>query len=196
MPKNTYKDLKSLRTNERGTTADIPLALFTLLFALVLPLADLIGMVTGASLAFMITQESAMHAVSKRTFEDALLSVNEVAEQYEKSSVSKFIRMKPIGGYKANGTDLYVVAANYRTDVSERYGPNKPFPFSIDPSTYLYQYSVSTDYQVGPIVDLSFVPLFAETPGLGKPAVFRFTASRTIEDPTGLEADLPKKNQP
>jgi len=191
MTNSTHKHLKS----QRGTTADIPLALFTLLFALVLPLADIIGLVTGAGLSFMLTQESATRAVSQRKFEDALLSVNELAAQALKSSVCKFIRMKPVGGYKDNGIDLYVVAANYRTDVSQRFGPNKPIEVAIDPSTFLYRYSVTAIYQVGPIVDLSFVPLFAETPGLGKPAVFRFTAARTIEDPAFLETDL-KANLP
>jgi hypothetical protein len=188
MTNSAYKHHKS----QRGTTADIPLALFTLLFALVLPLADLIGLVTGASLIYMLTQDSAAHAVSRQKFEDALLSINEMAVQLQKSSISKFVRMKPIGGYKGNGIDLYVVAANYRTDVTQRFGPNQPFPVAIDPSTFLYQYSVTANYQVGPIVDLSFVPLLGDAPGLGKPALFRFTATRPIEDPSGLEADSPK----
>lgn len=159
-----------------------------LLIFVVFPLINLMAVATGYGVAFLITNQAARQAASQPTFNDALAAMLNESGTLAQWGISRFAKLKPVGGYQGSGTDLYILATNYSTSQMTRIGPNKPVPPPVDSSTFVYEYCVPGTFDVGPMVDMSSVPFLGTVPGLGPPARICTTSDRVVEHPEGLGA--------
>jgi hypothetical protein len=175
-----------LRGNS-GNIAEFPLAMYCFLLVVVFPMIDLVGLATGFATIYLSTNECATRAANQRRYADSLDGMEQTAQQFLKTGMADFARMKPIGGYSNCGAALYIDASNYRTNSLQSYGPNTPVPPPIDLSNFLYECRVNSSFEVGPTIDLSFLPGLGSVPGLGKPAILNMSASKQAEYPIGLE---------
>jgi hypothetical protein len=174
-----------------STLAELPLTLTILVFFVVMPMIDLVGLATGACTAYLLAHETASRASQQRRYADAVDSIQTTAASFNQTGFSHFAKMVPVGGYGGSGVDLYVDASNYRTNMTNRFGPNSPVPAPIDLSSWVYECTTQATFEIGPTIDLSFVPLLGLVPGLGKPALLTYCASRAAEHATGLEQSAP-----
>jgi uncharacterized membrane protein len=174
-----------------STLAELPLTLTILIFFVVMPLIDLVGLATGACTAYLLAHETASRASQQRRYADAVDSIQTTAATFNQSGLSRFAKMVPVGGYGGSGVDLYVDASNFRTNMTNRFGPNSPVPAPIDLSSWVYECTTQATFEIGPTIDLSFVPFLGLVPGLGKPALLTYYASRAAEHATGLEQSAP-----
>jgi hypothetical protein len=179
------------KRSNAGHITEFPLSLYILLLIVVFPIVDLVGLVTGSAIICLTAHQAASRAANQRRYADSLDVMQQSANDFLKTGFAEFARLHPTGGFGNCGANLYIDACNYQTNAIQAYGPNTPLPPPADTSTYVYECRVQTAYEVGPTVDLSFMPGLSAVPGLGKPAVINFSASRDAEYPTGLAAALP-----
>jgi len=172
--------------DKRGNLSEYPVALMVLLLIIVVPLIDLLGVVTGSCVACLIAHQASSRAADHQLYTTALSTMQTEATNLLSTGFAAFARMRPVGGYQGSGADLYILESNYRSGGTKSYGPNLPVETTIDPSTCLYECNVQAQYQVGPTVSLASMPFIGDVPGLGKPALIRFAASRAAEYPMGL----------
>jgi hypothetical protein len=165
---------------------EFPFALFLLFLVIAFPLIDLLGLASGAATAVLVAHQAAARAASHQRYDTALSAMTTEAQNLLGSGFAAFAKMKPVGGNKQSGADLYVVATNYRSAGINVYGPNKPVTTNIDPSTCLYECNVKTNYEIGPTISMAGIPYIGTVPGLGRPAQIKIEASRAAEYPMGL----------
>jgi hypothetical protein len=174
-----------------GHIAEFPLTLYILFFIVVFPCIDLVGLATGLTTICLLAHESASRAANQRKYSDSLNGMEQTTMTFLTQGFAKFAKLKPVGGYVGMGTDLYVDAINFRNNKRMPFGPNTAVTPPVDVSNCVYECRVVAHYEVGPVLDLSFVPLLGMVPGIGKPVLFNFSASRAAEYPMGLEAYMP-----
>ncbi|CAN5698735.1 hypothetical protein BH10CYA1_BH10CYA1_05170 [soil metagenome] len=178
--------VKYLDRSRKGNMSELPIALLMLMILLAFPLINLLGLVTGTSIACLIAHQAASRAASHQTYDSALTAMENEASNLINTGFANFAHMNPIRGYSGTGADLYVVASNYRTGGTKTFGPNEAVQDVIDPSSWLYECNVRVKYEIGPVISMASAPFIGEIPGLGKPVVITFEASRSAEYPTGL----------
>lgn len=177
-----------------SSLTELPLALTILFLFVFVPMLDLFGLATGAATAYLLAHEAASRASQQRRYVDAVKSLQSTSAAFNQTGLSKFAKMVPVGGYGGCGVDLYIDASNYRSGILKRFGPNLPVPPPIDVFSWVYECTTQATFEIGPIIDLSFLPLLGSVPGLGKPAVLTYWASRAAEHASGLEQAAPQGN--
>jgi len=175
-----------LTRNQSGNMSELPIALFMLLILLAFPFINLIGLATGASVAYLIAHQAATRAASHQRYDRALKEMGNEANNLLNTGFAAFAHLKPVGGFADSGADLYILATNYRSGGIKTFGPNQPVSEVIDPSTFLYECNVRVKYEVGPVISMAGAPFINEIPALGRPATLTFEDSRAAEYPVGL----------
>lgn len=170
-----------------GHIAEFPLTLYILFFVVVFPCINLVGLATGLTTICLLAHESASRAANQRKYSDALNGMEQTTLTFLTQGFAKFAGLKPVGGYVGAGTDLFVDAINFRNNKRTTFGPNTAVTPPVDVSNTVYECRVVASYEVGPVINLSFLPLLGMVPGIGKPVPFNFSASRAAEYPMGLE---------
>lgn len=171
------------RRADGNTMIELPLLLATLLVLFVFPLIDLCCLACGAACGYLMSQQAAKVAAVQESYPDALAQMSSTAQNFYGSGISRAWNMVPVGGYQGCGADLFVNATNYRGGSSVIYGPDKPMPGVVDPTSYIYEYSVHTQVRIAPMINLHGVPVLGAVPGLGQPALLGFSVSRMVEHP-------------
>ncbi len=178
------------RRSSRGNVIRFSITLWIFLLLISVPLLELFGLASGATLLYMAAQDAASSAAKARKYEDCLTAmVSSVNHFVINGTWSKLIKMRPIGGYKGSGADLSVVASSFVGGKINHIGDlNLPVPKSIqiDTSVNVYECTVQLNFQVDPLLNLSAIPLIGAIPGLGAPLILSFSASKTSEYPRGL----------
>lgn len=162
-------------------------SIFILLFFVVFPLINLMGLVVGNAVCNLVTNQAASLAAAQPTFNDALAAMANESGMMFQSGFARFVKLRPVSGFTNIGTDLYIHATNYTSNQVTKYGPNVPLPPPVDTSTFVYEYQVQGSFDVGPIVNMSSMPFIGGIPGLGAPARFTTSAMRLVEHPQGLD---------
>jgi hypothetical protein len=158
----------------------------SVLFCVILPLMNLIGLACGAANAYFITVESASAAAVARDFPTALSAMVSRAN-WLSARFGPWWKVKPVGGLNGCGIDLYIVAVNCYSKSVSAFGPNCQMPEPVDPSTYIYEFQTLGTFDVGPLMNLSSLPYVGNLPILTQPARLTFTGDRAVENPKILE---------
>lgn len=166
--------------------SEFPLTVLILFLLMVFPLINLSGLAVGAATECLIAHQCATRAAALQNYGSALAAMNDEAQRMFSSGFAAFAHLKPVGGYKGCGVELWTVVTNYHTGQVQNFGPNQPLTGGIDPSTYLYEFNAKVSCQVGPVINMSSLPWIGDVPGLGKPATLNFDAARAAEYPVGL----------
>lgn len=150
------------------------------------PMLDLALLSTGAAIVYLTNQQTSVRASGQPRYNDALNSVFLQGSELNASALATFARVKPVGGYKNCGTDLYIQVSNYLSGTRSAIGPNTPMPPPVDTTSNIYEYMAESTYEVGPFISLKSVPFIGNIPGLGLPATIKFANHRVVEHPEGL----------
>ncbi|HEY9788407.1 MAG TPA: hypothetical protein V6D17_23665 [Candidatus Obscuribacterales bacterium] len=168
-----------------GTIAELPLVLFILFCLILLPSINLLALGAASSAACLLAHQEASQAAVQVNYRRALAEVQREADGLCRSGFARLLKLTPVSGYMGCGSDLYVQATNYNTGAISLSGANQP-PSVVDTSSNVYEYMVSSTYEVSPFVNLSSVPGLANVPALGKPARIHFSAHRAVEHALNL----------
>ncbi|MDR3616457.1 MAG: hypothetical protein P4L53_23050 [Candidatus Obscuribacterales bacterium] len=183
--KGAKKNKLGVRSSS-GNMAEFPLVIYVSIILFTVPIIDLLGVATGMSAVCLVAHESASRAADQRRYADSLSGAQQSATAFLGSGIAKFARMKPIGGYQNSGINLFIDASSIAGSM-QTFGPNTPLTVPVDTSANVYQCRIDASYEIGPTIPMSFVPVLADVPGLGKPLTVSFNANRTAEYPNGLE---------
>lgn len=180
-----------MRNSNGHSLAELAIVCLMLFFLAVFPLIDLLGVAVSAAGLMLLAHQTASSAASRQKFDEALSAVNEECTSFLSNGFAKFMRMKPVAGYKQCGTDLYINVTDFHTGLTTLVGPNKPLPSAPDALTNVYEYTAKSTYEVGPLISLGSIYLLDQIPGLGKPATLTFSASRAVEHLNGMLVNTP-----
>lgn len=185
--KNGLRSIANKR--RRGSLLEIVPSIMILLFFVVFPLINLTGLVVGNAVCHLVTNQAASLAAAQPKYKGSLSEMSNESSNMYQTGFAKFVRLRPVNGFGGLGTDLYIHATNYMSNKVTKYGPNSPLPPPVDTATYVYEYQVQGEFDVGPIVNMSSMPFIGTIPGLGPPARLTTSAMRLVEHPEGLSND-------
>jgi hypothetical protein len=166
--------------------AEFAPALFIFFLIILFPLIDLMGLAVGSATITLLARQAAVRAANASNYDEACDNVQTEAVSMTNSGFGKFAKLKPMGGAKGCGVDLYVKRTDITTNATDACGPNQECPAPIDSTKYIYEYSTSATFGVGPFVNLSSVPFIGNVPGIGQPAVMTMVYHMAVENPSGL----------
>ncbi len=175
------------RRKARGSVAETPLLMLVLFAIFAFPLIDLISLALAYGTVWFVAFQSASVASTQTDFKSSLSALVRKASDFNGNGFINMLKMTPIAGYNATGTDLYIEAVDFMdASKSETIGPNKPVPPPVDLTNRFYEISAESTYQVKPFIDLGSVPLLSYVQGLGSPITFTAKVKRCAEFPQGL----------
>lgn len=175
------------RRSAEGNMSEFSIALYVFLLIIAFPLIDLLAVASGAAVMLLGANQVATTVSAQRRFPDCLASMQSETNSYLSGNFAKFMKLQPVGGYLNSGSDLYIDSSSFVGSSTNRIGPNAPVPPPIDTSANIYECTVQMKCQVGPLVNLSFVPFLGNVPGLSVPALLTLSSSKAVEYPRGLE---------
>ncbi|HEY9760647.1 MAG TPA: hypothetical protein V6C97_36145 [Oculatellaceae cyanobacterium] len=177
------------RRNNRsmaGTTSlELVLFTFALITFIVLPIADMLADVAGCGLAQQTTEQITQITTSAASLEKVLDTLVSCSAQVLGSPAAGWLKLKPNGGYKNCGADLYLVETNIYTGAA-RYYPVDNIPGKLDRADNNYECCVQTKFQVGPFLELKYLPI----EGFSKPLNLHFSAYKPFEQLDSLVASV------
>lgn len=153
------------------------------LILVIFPAIDLIGLATGAATMCLMARQCATRASTATSLSGALSAMKQEAGTMTQSGFGQFSRLSPLRGFENSGADLFIKQTNIHTSTVTNHGPNSPLPRPIDTASNIYEAAVNLHYNVGPLLDLSFLPGMQDVPALGKPAELTFVWERALEHP-------------
>ncbi|MBS1990647.1 MAG: hypothetical protein JSS86_02155 [Cyanobacteria bacterium SZAS LIN-2] len=181
------------KLRDRGASvAEFGPVLVIFVLIIIIPLLNLLAFATGYACVSSTCQSCAADAANSTTFEEALVNVKKRARALVESSLGQFARVKPVGGYQDCGVDVYIATTKLSDPNSGHfYGPNTGLPANVtaDAATYIYEYTVRSSFAVGPLMDLSAVPLVGALPLIGKPVTLSNQANRAAEHTDALNGN-------
>ncbi len=173
------------RRNQVGSAAEFAPVLFVFFMMVLFPLINLIGYGTACATVSFIGTNCAQAAQNASSFGDALNSVETMSNNLLNSGFGKFANLKPVGGYKNCGVDLYLIEIDYSNNTRVTHGPNTGLPSNYD-TAKIYEYQARCNYQIAPFLNLSGVPGIGSVPIVGKPSSMAYNSCRSSEHPEGL----------
>lgn len=181
-----------IRKRARANTNEFVLCLSVFFLLIVVPLIDLLGLASGLATLCLLTHQAVSKASVQNRHSKALSALESEADAITDSGFGRFARLVPIEGYRNCGVDLFVTATNCKDQSTQTSNANQLLSGLIDPSTYVYEYTARSVFDVGPIVSLKAIPMLDQVPGLGRPATVSFSANRVIEH---LDAISPERGR-
>jgi hypothetical protein len=179
------RNSKLVRRSQVGSIAEFAPVLFIFFMMILFPLINLIGYGTACATVGFIGTNCAQAAQNASSFGDALNAVETMSNNLLNSGFGRFANLKPVGGYKGCGVDLYLIEIDYTNNNRVTYGPNTGLPSNYD-SAKIYEYQARCNYQIMPFLNLSGVPGIGSVPIVGKPSAMAYNSCRSSEHPEGL----------
>lgn len=182
----TPKPRLTRRSSGAASVAEFGPVLFIFLLIVLFPLINLIGYGAGVATVGLITTQAGVAAQNSLTYSQALTDVESTVTAMTNSGFGKFARLRPVNGYNGCGADVYVIVTNFKTKQSQTYGPNTPYPGTIDESNYIYEYYINTNFRLDPFLNLSGLPFIGNVPIVGASSALTWNINRNAEHPDGL----------
>lgn len=180
-----YLFRNSCRSRVGYAMVEFPGILFCFFMFVLFPLLNLVMFTGSFATLMMFSNQIASRSACSRNFDEAISVAETEADHLVKSDFAKFASLKPVGGVKGHGVNLFTTVTNFSDKNALTYGPNTPVPPPIDLARNTYEVVAQVCYDVGPVLDLSCVPVIADVPLLGCPARLSFSAHRALEHPDG-----------
>jgi hypothetical protein len=177
--------IKCNRETNGATLVEFAVSLFVFVLLFLLPMLNVISYLIGTSLGIYLCSQAASAAAHSTRFSDALLAVSRCEQQTEGGFLGSLIKLKPMAE-KKQACDLYVTVTDVAAKSEKRFGPNIPYKAATAPSTKIYEYTISANFNVGPLFNLKAIPLVSEIPVAVKEAAFSCSSSVQCENPDGL----------
>lgn len=174
--------MKILHRNQRGNLSEMPVAMIVFFLFIVFPFLNLVFYAAAVATVAFITTQCASAAAAAPDYDSALAAMQTTCNNLSNSAWGAFARLKPVGGYLGSGADLYVVkvpTANPSAIVVSK--ADQPDASAIDPTTYVYEYRVRTNYNIAPFTNLAGLPFIGQVPLIGQAVNLSFCSERNVE---------------
>jgi len=168
------------------------LAIFVLL--VFIPALNFLSFAWGYATANLTCQACAADAANAPSFDQALAAVKKRARDMLDSAPGRFAGLKTASGYEKCGFDLYLAESNVQKETTGQfYGPNTGLPrgAKIDNAANVYEYALRGNFDVGPFLNLSAVPLVSNLPLIGQPVKIELSSIRVAEHTDCLRRECP-----
>ena len=192
--------MQSYRANwrrRRGSAmAEFGPVLWLFLILIVLPFFDFISFCSGVATVMMMSTMSARQAAGALTFGDAQAGAASTEQQLK--SFLKFSKATP-GFPTGSGVQVTVLVtpSNPASGLTSQgpfstWGsipngdPNRADANTYNSSTCIYQYIVTSKYDVMPLFNFAGSPMLKGIPGLGAAVPVTYSATATVEHVDGL----------
>ena len=180
-----------------GTLAEFGPALWLFFLFIVFPFIDLISFGMGVASAMLIANMSARQAASASTFTEARQSVDATLAQL--ANWQRFSKMTPQAG-SPTGADLMVMVTPVKGGPTQMFAypgggsipnsppddPNNPTAPQVNTANSVYQYVVTSKWDVSPMLNFNGNPWLGNIPALGAPVPVQYSATASVEHPDGL----------
>lgn len=171
---------KNRPTHGSGIAEFIP-ALFVFLFIIALPLINLLTFTMGFANVALLGTQCAVDAANASSYPDALSKVQSRANSITTSSMGRFAKMVPLGGYNGCGVNVFITETDINTKAVVEYGPNTNMTTAYDPTNKIYEYTIKTNFNIGPFMSLGAIPFIGGIPMIGVPTPVSTAAHRAVE---------------
>ncbi len=178
------------RRRKTGTAmAEFGPAMWIFFVLIVFPLIDLASFLAGVSSVMLVANMGARQAAPCGTYTDA---VNSVKTTYDNLKMFRdFAKMSPsVSGAPPldnTGTNISCVVTETSSGKQQVYHKGDKVPNdSQSLADNIYQYQVTSSYNVSPLFNFNGIPVLGDVPGLGAPVPVEFTATAAVEHPEGL----------
>lgn len=187
--------LRARSRNQRGNLSEFGPSLWLFLIFILIPMFDLISFGCGVGTVMLLADWSARQAATCQTFTEAKASVLKTEEGL--ANFRKFALMTPSNG-ATSGVSIRVTVTPIAGGNGESFDnpgtiPNQP---PADPNVpnvppkntmnCVYQYVVTSSYDVAPLFNFCSTPFLKDVPALGKAVPVVFTSTASVEHPDGL----------
>ena len=175
--------------NSKGSAeiAEFVPVLYIAFLLVLMPLLDLVTVFVAGATQYLATNDFVAKSATQPDYASALNTMVTEAYQFQSNGLAKFAQMVPDGGFAGCGDDLYVLVTDTGTGAVTSSGADRPLSQKINTQSSMYELSVRSVYNVGPLVSLAAVPILGDIPGLGKPVTLAFSANRPVEHPGGFQ---------
>lgn len=168
--------------------------LFIIIILILFPLADLVTYLCGVSTVQLAVTEGSRAAATADTPNDALIAMEKAVKNVASSGMGSFTKLQGEGGYNGCGCklNLHITSALNGKSQTLEIPSQFPLPEELRPGTktnksdQIYQYLVSGEFTVSPLVDMSGIPGL-KIPMLS-PTRVSYTAEHAVENLQGLNA--------
>jgi hypothetical protein len=177
----------SARSRRRsGNMSEFAACLMVFFLFALFPLINLLMFSVNCGTVFLITRNAAAAAATSSNYGTALTAVQNAVSTGLSSGLGQFSKLSANGGSTSAGWDLYIISTSLSGGANQVYGPDTPLLTAPDPSNFIYEYRVVSNFTVQPFVNMSAVPFIGSVPVVGSAIPFTSCAERAVEDPSGL----------
>lgn len=188
---------KRRKRSSGGTLAEFGPAIWLFFLFIVFPFIDLISFGMGVASAMLIANMSARQCASASTFTEARQSVDQTLAQL--GNWQAFSKMTPNGS--ATGADLMVMITPVKGGATQMFAypagagsipnsppddPNNPTTPQVNTANSVYQYVVTSKWNVSPMLNFNGNPMLGGIPAIGAPVPVQYSATASVEHPDGL----------
>lgn len=179
-------DRYRIRPKRGSGIAEFIPALFVFLFIIALPLINLLTFAMGYANVALLGTQCAVDAANASSYPDALTKVQTRANSIASSGMGRFAKMVPIGGFNGCGVNVFITETDINTKAVVEYGPNTKMTAAYDPSNKIYEYTIRTNFNIGPFMSLGAIPFIGGIPMIGVPTPVSTATHRAVEHSEAL----------
>ncbi|MBX9686950.1 MAG: hypothetical protein K2X27_09625 [Candidatus Obscuribacterales bacterium] len=138
---------KNSRNNHGNAIAETGPMLYVLFFLLFFPLINLLSFSWGVATVHLIANNAARQAGSASSNTEAMNQMSNQAKSIVFSGIGQFANIKPVGGYRNLGVDLYIDRAEVDkvTDSSKNNTSNTVNDSQSNPDEGSFKFAVSQE---------------------------------------------------
>lgn len=185
--------MQSKLRNPHGNLAEFGPVLFVFFILILLPLANLIFYSIGVVGTQYLVSEAARAASAADTRAKANTAMSDKARACLGTGILMIAKVRPVGGFAGQGCTLYCKKIPLGGGNPATFDLTNVMPVADRPDTgtnannFLYEYTISGQYQVFPLIDMSPVPLVGSIPAVAGPSTVTFAVSNSVENPKALD---------
>ncbi|MBX9941053.1 MAG: hypothetical protein K2Y32_17455 [Candidatus Obscuribacterales bacterium] len=175
------------RIGASAQMAEFAPALMVFILAVLFPMINLLSFSTGYASVAMLGQNCAVQAASAATYAQALTEMRNAATNMTNSGIGRFAKLQPVGGSNGTGVDLFITETDLNSKAVTKYGPNTGVTGTPDNTNKIYEFSVRTNFNIGPFLNLGSLPFVGGIPLVGQPVLITTLSHRAVEHQEALK---------
>lgn len=168
------------RKTGAAAIAEFGPAVFIFILVLALPASNIISFALGYAAISTLTNQCVHDAATANTFKNARERVLKRAREMPLPLV-EMAKLKPNGGLDGYGVDLYITQTDLARHQVREFGPNTGMTITPDQSKNIYEFTVKSNFNLGPFVNLGL-----PVPFLGAPVPVTVVGHKAVEQTGAL----------
>lgn len=164
------------RSRRAAAIAEFGPAVFIFILVMALPVSNLICFGLGYAAISTLTSQCVLDAATASSFKSARERVLTRARQMQHWPVCELAKLKANGGLEGSGVDIYITQTELSRHEIREFGPNTGLTVPIDESKNIYEFTVKSNFFLGPFINLGL-----PVPFLGAPVAVQVVSHKAVE---------------